>query len=528
MNWNAQLATYMPHGMCLLWQPNLMALHIASDAVIALSYFTIPFALLRFVRGRDDLEPRHQALAILFAAFIGFCGLTHIFSIVVLWLPLYVVEGWLKAATAVVSLVTAVWLIPLVPQALKLPSLKSLQREIAAHRETMIALDTARAALADRVGRALGELRVAEQHRHQSVALLSTVIETVPGLIYATDRSGRMLLANKATLDAIGRPWSQVQGKRADEYLRGQRLIDNAMANNERVMASGQALASEEIVDHPQKGQRVYLASRVPFGRTDGATGQDSIAGMVGVAIDITDSKQLAEDMLHVSRRSAMGELAAAIAHEINQPLAAIAMYLDGSLALLASDNDGATLATPLALAKEQCLRAGEIIRRVRSFVSGEPESRRLENLSHLVDEACSLALIGSHGRGVRISITHDMPDLPVLVDRLQIEQVMVNLIHNALDAIGDAKAAMLRITTGATADGMAVVVVSDNGAGISPDVAGTLFEPFVSTKGVLGMGVGLSVCRTIIEGHGGKIWADPEVATGATFLFSLPLQPGS
>lgn len=517
MNWHSQIDTFMPHGMCFLWRPELMALHIISDALIALAYFTIPFAILRFVRGRVDLEPRHQRMALLFAAFIAFCGLTHVLSIYVLWVPIYITEGWLKAVTAIISVATAIRLMMLVPQALKLPSAEAMRAEIAAHRETMDALEAARAALAVRVDQTEDELRVAEQHRHQSKALLATVIEAIPGLIYAKDRSGRMLLANKATLESIGRDWLDVEGRRDDEFLDDIGQAQIVMSNDSHVMETGVIQELEEVVDFPAKGSRVFLSTKIPFGHGDGIN-----IGMVGVSIDITERKRLARELLHVSRRSAMGEMATAIAHEINQPLASITMSIDGSFALLGKEYEG-PLTTPLTLAKAQALRAGEIIRRLRSFVSGGDDMKRPEILSVIVDEACSLALLGARESGVTTEIVHNAVNLTVFVDSVQIEQVVVNLVRNAMDAMGGASGARLRIETGYDADGMAMLSVSDNGPGISAAIADRVFEAFVSTKGVKGMGIGLSICRTIIENHGGKIWADTDATTGATFRFTLP-----
>ncbi|MEG3176102.1 ATP-binding protein [Sphingomonas sp. RB3P16] len=517
MNWRLEYEAFMPHGMCFLWRPELMALHVISDALIALAYFTIPFAILRFVRGREDLEAKHRRMALLFAAFIAFCGLTHVASIYVIWVPVYVTEGWLKVLTAVVSVATAIRLTLLVPQALKLPSNESMRAEIAAHRETMIALDAARAALAIRVDLTEGELRVAEQHQHQSNALLATVIEAMPGMIYAKDRSGRMLLANKATLEAIGLDWSQVHGRRDDEFLDDPRQAAIVMKNDRRVMDTGMTQELEEIVDFPKKSSRIFLSTKVPFAHADGV-----ISGMVGVSIDITERKRLARELLHVSRRSAMGEMATAIAHEINQPLASVTLSIDGSLALLGADYDG-PLTVPLTLARSQAVRAGEIIRRLRSFVSGSEDVRRPERLSVIVEEACGLALLGARENGVAVEFVHNEPDLEVLADSVQIEQVIVNLVRNALDAMGSARGGTLRIETGYDAEGMAILSVSDNGPGINADVVDRIFEAFVSTKGVKGMGIGLSICRTIIESHGGKLWADPKGAIGATFRFTLP-----
>ena len=665
MNWRSQYEMFMPHGMCFLWRPELMALHVISDALIALAYFAIPFAILRFVQDRDDLRPRHQQIALLFAAFIAFCGLTHLLSIYVLWVPIYIIEGWLKAVTAIVSIATAISLTRLVPHALRLPSAESMRAEIAAHRETMAALEAARAALAakvnftedalresekkfrsvvehmseglmifdqqgtitfhncasaelhgiergadglfsqeqrsvewlgwdnegalvpivnwpiervlrgervhdqylhversdtgksfdavfngsgiygargdlilgfvtlrdigheiraqqvraalaEKVDRTESELRMAEQHRHQSKALLATVIEAMPGLIYAKDRSGRMLLANKATLDLIGKNWTQVEGKRDNEFIDDPDQAAKVMANDRRVMDTGAIQEHEEIVDFPNKGSRVFLSTKAPFSHLGGV-----VSGMVGVSIDITDRKRLARELLHVSRRSAMGEMATAIAHEINQPLASIALSIEGSLALLDKDYDG-PLTAPLALAKAQSMRAGAIIRRLRSFVSGGEEMKRPENLTVIVDEACSLALLGTR-ESVTTEIVHDEVALEVFVDGIQIEQVVVNLVRNAIDAMDGADGAKLRVETGFSEDGMAMLSVVDNGPGVSDAIADRVFEAFVSTKGVKGMGIGLSICRTIIENHGGKIWADKDVRTGAKFRFTLP-----
>jgi two-component system sensor kinase FixL len=519
MNWGSQFAMFMPHGMCLLWRPELMSLHIVSDALIAAAYFTIPFVIFWFVRSRDDLDGRHRALAGLFAAFIALCGLTHVVSIVVLWVPIYIIEGWLKAATAIASVGTAGLMIALAPQVLKLPSVRTLQREIDAHQATLAALTEARVALALRVDRTETELRHVTQEQHQSSALLTTVIEAVPGMIYAKDREGRMLLANKATLDLLGKRWAEVEGKQAHDYLPDPREGEMVMADDRRVMDAGKIDVIEEISDFHGKGSRVWLTTKVPLGDSAG-----TITGLVGVSIDITDRKRMEKEFLHISRRSAMGEMATAIAHEINQPLGAISLYLGGCLTLLADAKIDGRIVSTLNLANEQCQRAGDIIRRLRSFVSGADEIRRPVNMIQLVDEACGLALVGSRENGVVTTIEHGVPETWVLADRVQIEQVIVNLVRNGLDAMGGANKAAMMVSTGNGPPGMAMITVRDNGPGIREDVADRLFEPFVSTKGVKGMGVGLSICRTIIEGHGGKIWAEPGDGSGAAFHFTLPL----
>ncbi|WP_170318379.1 sensor histidine kinase [Sphingomonas sp. PAMC 26621] len=182
----------MPHGMCFLWRPELMTLHIVSDAFIALAYFTIPFAILRFVRGRTDLAAKHKRMALLFAAFIAFCGLTHVVSIYVLWVPIYIFEGWLKAVTAIVSVATAIGLTRLVPQVLKLPSAEAMRIEIEAHRETLTALDTARAALSIRADRSEEALRESEEK-------FRSVVENMSEGLIIFDKQGEVTFHNAAS-----------------------------------------------------------------------------------------------------------------------------------------------------------------------------------------------------------------------------------------------------------------------------------------------------------------------------------------
>lgn len=192
MDWRSQYEMFMPHGMCFLWRPELMALHVISDALIALAYFTIPFAILRFVQGRDDLQPRHQRMALLFAAFIACCGLTHLLSIYVLWVPIYIIEGWVKAVTAIVSVATAISLTRLVPHALKLPSAETMRAEIAAHRETMSALDAAHAGLAIRVDRSEEALRESEKK-------FEAIVEHMSEGLMIFDREGTMSFHNSTS-----------------------------------------------------------------------------------------------------------------------------------------------------------------------------------------------------------------------------------------------------------------------------------------------------------------------------------------
>jgi two-component system, LuxR family, sensor kinase FixL len=227
-------------------------------------------------------------------------------------------------------------------------------------------------------------------------------------------------------------------------------------------------------------------------------------------------------ELAHVSRLSAMGEMASALAHELNQPLSATANYIQGSLRLLKVEPfDKEIVAEALTMAGDQMFRAGDIIRRLRDFVSKGETDRRIENLPKLLEEAGGLAMVGAKDRGVRLR--YDIaPDVgAVMVDKVQIQQVVLNLMRNAVEAMADSAERDLVVGASTAPDDMVVVSVGDSGTGLSPEVAGQLFQPFVTTKRH-GMGVGLSISRTIVEAHGGRIWAEGEPGQGTTFHFSL------
>jgi signal transduction histidine kinase len=245
--------------------------------------------------------------------------------------------------------------------------------------------------------------------------------------------------------------------------------------------------------------------------------------------------REVQADLLHVSRLSEMGQMAATMAHELNQPLTAIVSALRGALRMLQAatpaDPDRAVV-PPRALeaverAAAQSLRAGQIVRRLREFVAKSEAETRVEDLRQLVKEASTLALVGTKGRGIAVSFRF-ASDLPcVLVDRIQIQQVLINLIRNAVEAMSDRafhdETAHRELVVAAAPinPGMVEVSVADTGPGLANEIAGRTFEAFVTTKSS-GMGIGLSICRSIVEAHGGRIWTEPNPGGGIVFRFTL------
>ncbi len=232
--------------------------------------------------------------------------------------------------------------------------------------------------------------------------------------------------------------------------------------------------------------------------------------------------QNLQSELVHMSRLHAMGEMASALAHELNQPLSAAASFLAGVNRLAGrSPIDATAVQEGLDEAEAQLMRAGDIIRRLREFAGKGDRERSFENVPKLLEEAGALAMVGAKDRGVRLNfdIQRGLPQ--ILADKVQIQQVVLNLVRNAIEAMVDSPRKELVIAARELEQGLVEISVADRGPGIDAEVADQLFQPFVTTKSQ-GMGVGLSISRTIVESHGGRIWAEPNPEGGTVLRFTL------
>jgi two-component system sensor kinase FixL len=238
--------------------------------------------------------------------------------------------------------------------------------------------------------------------------------------------------------------------------------------------------------------------------------------------------QELHAELLHVSRLSAMGQMAAMVAHELNQPLTAISNYMEAAAALLDRGGDipVARLRGAMSRAGEQAIRAGQIIQQLRGFVSHGDSEKRIEAVSPLVREAAELAVLGTRQKGIAIRVEDNLEDAVILVDKIQIQQVLLNLLRNALEAVAELEHRDV-VLVAETQQGMVRIGIVDNGPGLPDDVKARLFQPFVSTKKT-GMGMGLSICHNIVTAHDGRLWAEANPAGGTIFRLTLPAVPSA
>jgi two-component system sensor kinase FixL len=357
-------------------------------------------------------------------------------------------------------------------------------------------------------------------------AHLRSILETIPDAMIVIDERGQILSFSAAAELMFGFAESELLGENVSTLMpspdreRHDSYLEKYLKTGERkIIGIGRITTA-----------RHRNGSTFPIDLHIGEARIDNQRVFTGFIRDLTERQQaerrlhdLQGELAHVSRVSAMGTLATSIAHELNQPLTAIANYVETVKELLdAPDDDQVEIAREaLAECAAQSVRAGQIVRRLRDFIARGDSNRRVTSLGRVVNEASALALIGAGERGVEVQVSLDPRADKVLIDRIQVQQVILNLVRNALEAMVDSKVRRLRIRSTRGPPGFVEVSIEDSGPGLPSRVAKRLFEPFVSTKSE-GMGLGLSICHTIVTGHDGRIWADSSKLGGTAFHFTV------
>jgi two-component system sensor kinase FixL len=376
----------------------------------------------------------------------------------------------------------------------------------------------------------IDEEKQLEEALRKNEGHLRSILETVPDAMIVIDERGIMQFFSSAAERLFGYSASEAIGRNVSVLMPPPDSVrhDGYLA---RYRSTGERhiIGIGRIVTGKRRDGTTF-----PMHLSIGETHSGGAPYFTGFVRDLTEHQrtqaqlqEMQSELVHVSRLSAMGEMASALAHELNQPLAAISNYMNGSRRLLAESTDpnAPKIEAAMDRAAEQAQRAGQIIRRLRDFVSRGESEKRVESLSRLIEEAAALGLTGAREQGVLLRFHLDRELDMVLVDRVQIQQVLVNLFRNALEAMAHSPQRELLATNAKAADEMIEVVISDTGHGFAEKVQANLFQTFFTTKET-GMGVGLSISRSIVEAHGGRMWAETNPAGGATFRFTLPTAP--
>ena len=369
--------------------------------------------------------------------------------------------------------------------------------------------------------------KAAERALRDSEERFRSLTESTSDWVWETDRSGAYTYVSPRVRDILGYEPHEIVGKTPSDLM----PADEAPRAGLEVMAhldSGEPIKQLEKTSLRKDGARVVLETNaVPFFAPDG-----TLSGYRGVDRDVTERKlselkarKLEDDLAHVSRLNTMGEMAAGFAHELNQPLTAITNYAVGTLRRLASGRaEPDELKQVLKLIHEQAQRSGAVIRRIRVLVKKEESDRTPIDLNAAIRDAVSL--LQSEAVMFNVTLKLDLAETlpPVIGDSVEIQQVALNLARNAFEAMADIdpEKRELRVTTGVTADGRPEVSVSDTGPGIDPEVLPQLFDTFFTTKKT-GLGIGLSICRSIVQAHDGTLTVDGSGDAGTTFRFTLP-----
>jgi two-component system sensor kinase FixL len=369
--------------------------------------------------------------------------------------------------------------------------------------------------------------KIREMALQAAEARLRSILETVPDAMIIIDERGRIESLSTTAEKLFGYPMAEAAGRNVKVLMPepNRSLHDGYL---ERYLRTGEKhiIGIGRVVVGQRKDGTTF-----PMHLTIGELRSGDRHYFTGFIRDLTDQqltekrlKELQAEVTHMSRFTALGEMASTLAHEINQPLTAINNYLRGSHRLLEKleGEPVPALREALARAADQALRAGQIIRRLREFVARGDSERQVENLARLIEDASTLALVGARENAIAVSFRLDPRAEQVVADRIQIQQVLVNLIRNAVDVLAESPGVRaLAIETRQLDDGTVEISVADSGTGLAPEVSANLFQPFVTTK-PKGMGLGLSICRTIVEAHGGRIAADARPGGGTVFRFTL------
>jgi two-component system sensor kinase FixL len=357
-------------------------------------------------------------------------------------------------------------------------------------------------------------------HRERS-DYLAAIVQSTDDAIIGKTLDGIVTSWNRAAEDMLGFTAIEMLGQPALKILPRDRIREEDLIMRE--VRRGQSITHYDTLRLRKDGSEIAISLTVsPIRAAD-----SSIIGASTILRDISERRSAEErfhrmqsEIAHMGRLSEMGQMASALAHELNQPLTATGNYIAAARRSLPATPDKAV--DSLNKASQQIIRAGEIIRRLRGFLSKAEPEKHVTAIERLIEDTAALGQIDAKFRDVQLRFDFHSQQSLAAVDRVQFQQVLFNLLRNAFEATTGCKNRIVTVATELHEQEIQISV-ADSGNGIAPEIAENLFRPFVTTK-ESGMGVGLSICRTIVESMGGRIWHQPSQMGGAMFLFTVPL----
>lgn len=546
--------SFIPHGHCYLWQTNLVWLHILSDGFIALAYYSIPATLFYFVRKRQDLP--FDWIFLLFSAFIVACGTTHLIEIWTLWHPTYWVSGFVKAVTAMISVITAVQLVPLVPQALALPSPAQLEqanqelqtqigerllveeelRKYQNHLEEMVAVRT------NEISKTNEQLQQEMLERQRILEILRQseeryryLAEAIPQFVWTTNANGECDYFNQNWCEYTGLTLEQSLGfgwlaaLHPDDIQSADEVWSNAVKNST-------IYNNEYRFKRASDGSyRWQLARGLPLKDEQGI-----VVKWFGTCTDIHEQKQILEERAHLLELEQLArakaetanrikdEFLAVLSHELRTPLNAI---LGWSKLLQTGRLNQSKTSEALATIERNTTLQVQLIEDLLDISRILQGKLTLDitkiNLESTILSALQTTRLAAEAKLIEVSTVFEPLMGEVMGDSTRLQQVVWNLLSNAVKFTP--KGGKVKVELKQT-DGYAQIIVTDTGKGISAEFLPFVFDYFrqadsTSTRNFGGLGLGLAIVRNIIEIHGGIVKADSQGEDkGATFTVSLPL----
>jgi PAS domain S-box-containing protein len=520
---------FLPHGYCFLWQPELLIADVTADAVIAVSYLSIPAGLFVFARKRTDLE--YKPLFLLFAAFIVACGFTHMFDIITLWDPVYKTQAVVKLVTAAVSAFTAMSIWPILPKALALPSPSqlrdandSLRRANDEFVRVNAELEEMRDDLERRVAQRTAELSEANAQLAAREAYYRTLYQVTPVMMQTLDRSGRIHEVNNFWTNQMGYARKEVIGRRVQDLAVARTAGDQAEQTRADFWATGSC-------------DRRRLTLR----RKDGATIETEISGVTHpdanedrayfVVVDVTEretaERQLRRQTIELKRvNEGLAQFAYVASHDLQEPLRKIAAFSDVLSRALKAD-DPKDIEYAYSVMRDSALRARQLVGDLLAYSRYTNAESSIVSVD--VGEVARAALLDlSEAIGqTRAKLYLAANDVRVDADRSLLQQVLQNLIANAIKYHKPDTCPRVRVSAAAEPDGTVRIEVADDGIGFDAQHATVVFEPFkrLHTRTEYpGSGIGLAICKSICDRHGWSIDCESRSGVGSTFRVRIPL----